>query len=360
MNEHDITLRQTMITGTDATAIVGLNSFRTIADVYLAKKYPQCVERPTGKKAAALDLGNRYEPIIAELYSEKLGCDIFKPEPKTFCSRMEKYRWLGGSPDYLWAGNKRGVECKKISESRYWNTKSQWGAEGTDQVPHEILLQCSHYMMLCGIKEWDVAALIGDYDFRIYRLYADKELCMMLLDKEEEFYQRYVEGNEEPHFGDDEIANFIKAKYPTNTNDKVIEVHPTDVELKRHLTNLLLGRELEKKSKAAHENYKVVIQDIMKDAGEITWKQSDDENVKPIRIDWKKTRDGTKVDWMTVAMKALDASALTPEQREQLVRDHSEVKHGARRFAVYGEPKEQKEIEFGDRKLIATKDDEDE
>ena len=330
---HD-ELRRTMITGTDATAICGLNGFKTEADVYLAKKFPEMVTPPTGKKKQRLEMGNRYEPLIAEMYSEKLHANIYKPTPATFVS--PKWGWLGGSPDFLWNGKTRGVECKKVSSERYYHEKGAWGPDGTDQVPHEYLLQCSHYMLLCGIKEWDLAALIGDSDFRVYRLYVDIELCTMLIQRETEFFKKYIEGDEEPRFNNDDIANFLKKKYPTQSG-ATIEVHPADIDIKNALEKLVATRADLKASKETAEGAKLAVQQIMKDAGELIWEKSDDKNQKPLKITWKASRDGTKVDWKTVALRALDASSLTPEQREALMKDHSEVKPGQRRFLVYGE-----------------------
>jgi len=330
-------LRQQIITGTDATAICGINGFRTEADVYLAKKYPSKVTPPTGIKKKMLEMGLRYEPIIAQMYAERMHCSIYKPLPRTF--RSDKVEWIGGSPDFLWKGQRRGLECKKVSSERYFHQKGEFGPDGSDQVPYEYLIQCTHYMMLCGFTEWDLAALIGDADFRVYRLHLDKELAAMLLGKEEAFYNKYIVGDEEPRFTTEDLMSLLKKKYPTHAEKRVIEVHPTDLELKTAIEKLLRARAFAKGAADALDEAKITVMKEMGDAAELIWERSDEKDAKPLKIMWKKNRDGVKTDWKTVALRALDFAP--QDQREKIVKEHSEPKQGARVFKVYGEEDEE-------------------
>lgn len=323
MTPGELAFRQLGISGTDAAAICGVSSYRTEADVWLSKKHPDKLKTPSKAVLERLRWGHRYENLIAEEYSARTGLDIFKPEPRTFQS--QHVPWMLGSPDFLHSGIKRGLECKKVSE---W-MKFQWGPDGTDIVPPEYLLQCSHYMLMCGYQEWDVAALIGESDFRIYKLFANRDLCAMLLDREERFYTRYVKGDEEPEFSTAEaIAEFLRVKYPKNSK-RVIEVTHHDVELVKSIKILREARANKKLAIANEEEAKNAVKTHMGDAAEAKWEE------ELFKATWKNNKTKIVVDHEKIAEMALEKSTLSPAEKERLIAANTSPKPGPRVFRIY-------------------------
>ena len=80
----------------------------------------------------------------------------------------------------------RILECKTARSGK------DWGEEGTDEIPQYYQTQVQHYMAVLGAPVCDVAVLIGGSDFRIYTVRRDQELIDLLINDEEEFWEKHV------------------------------------------------------------------------------------------------------------------------------------------------------------------------
>lgn len=146
--------RKTYLGGTDVAAICGVNQYMTPLDVYLDKTTDN-IDRPSN---AAMDRGNYFEPIIAELYARKFGValseagTIFHPE----------YSYMAANIDRMVNDGEHILECK--TASFYKGMKQHWGLEGTDQIPMGYLAQAAWYATIAGKPKVDVAALFSSHE----------------------------------------------------------------------------------------------------------------------------------------------------------------------------------------------------
>lgn len=324
LTEQQQAFRQLGITGSDAPAICGVSNYRTEADVWLSKKHPSKVKPLSKTVRDRLEWGHHYEELIARKYATETGIPILKPMPRTFSNA--EVPWLMGSPDFLSIEMELGVECKKVSE---W-MKHGWGPAGTDLVPPDVLMQSVHYMLLTGYRRWDVAALIGESDFRVYTLHANRELLNILVERESQFYSRYIAADEEPVFTTSEaIQQFLRQKYPTGNKARIIEVTENDKELMASISDLRAARAAEKIAKGAHLTAKNGVQGHMGNAAEVHWTE------QGLKITWKNQKDGTAVAWDEIARAALETSTLSPEGKAALIAKFTTPKPGPRKFVVY-------------------------
>ena len=318
--QERIVRRRMLITGSDAGGIVGASPWAGPLDIWMRKKHPTWLEEPNKKALDRMVWGNRHEPTIANAYSEATGYALHKPPLLVH----EKIKWLGGSPDFIIVDQHMGLEVKAVSG---W-FRTEWGAPDTDEIPIAYFMQCQHYMMLTGFEVWDVAVLIDLADFRIYHLVADVDLQGMLIEAEEEFYNRYIAGNEQPAAeGSKQLTAYLKARYPTHTA-KQIQVDPySDKSLKATLLALRDARTRLAVAKLDVNERRLSVMATMKDAGSLHWEEEE------LKITWKQARGTTDVDWKAIAQEAM--KPLTPEKRKQLVDAHCAAKAGSRRFVVY-------------------------
>ena len=101
-------------------------------------------------------------------------------------------------------GSDRGLECKTADK---WAVRSdEWGSgnvyrrtddvveliETSDEVPDAYLLQSQHYMSVTGKQVWDLAALIGGNEFRIYTLNFNQDLDDLVRERCREFWFDHV------------------------------------------------------------------------------------------------------------------------------------------------------------------------
>lgn len=310
--------RREGISGTDAAPIMGLSSWKSPADVWMEKKRPDLLVEKENK---FLYWGIRHEQTIAEEYSKVTGQDL-RPSPLISNPRI---KWMMCSPDrIIMPGGKKGLECKTANERMSY----QWGPAGTDRVPQEYLIQCQHSMMVTNIDEWDLAALIGGCEFRIYHLFKDKELMRIMFQQENEFYTRFIAGGETPTFDwGKSVSEFVRKKYPRHKTGEEFSVDDNgDEVVKKALLELLEAKGILGSTKKLEDTQKTIIQAYMRDSEVLDWK------AKGIHITWRNVKDSVKVDWKKVIEELLPHVNLPADEKKRIIDRNTETAEGVRRF----------------------------
>lgn len=169
--------RQTIIGGTDASAIVGLNRYRSPLDCYLSK-----VEEYQPSDNIDMYRGRILEDAVRRFYCDATGLAVEKPSG---ILRHEEFKFIGGSLDGIASGN-------IVVELKTSRNRGEWGEPGTDEVPQEYLVQATHYLLVTGFSVCEIAVLFSNFDFQIYSIQRDQELVDMLLEREREFWGRIM------------------------------------------------------------------------------------------------------------------------------------------------------------------------
>ena len=183
------------IGGSDIGAIVGLSPYRSAVDVWADK-----VRGETGQSADAIHLrfGQHLEPFVAKEYERVSGHQTHE-HPKTIRHRTHAHLFahvdrlvsVSGGPVLDAQGRvctPTLLECKTASAF----SADQWGQAWTDQVPPAYLVQCIWYTAITGCKEAHLAVLLGNSEFRVYRINHDEELAQGLIDAALTFWDRHV------------------------------------------------------------------------------------------------------------------------------------------------------------------------
>jgi putative phage-type endonuclease len=183
------------IGGSDIAALLGLSPYKSPLELWAQK-----VGHPMRKTSEGVHLrfGQFVEPFVALEYERLTGFHTVEHiEPLLH----PEYEFMYGHVDRLVVPSPEmpavfdGIvmaevllECKTTSVFN----KDEWGEEGSDQVPNAYLLQCAWYMAITGCTKADIAVLLGNQDFRVYRIIRDKELENMLIDQAKKFWEEYV------------------------------------------------------------------------------------------------------------------------------------------------------------------------
>lgn len=152
--------RKKTIGGSEIGAILGLNPWQSA--------YSLWAER-TGR-IPAFDgnlqsrLGSFLEEFVASLFEEVSGKQVHRTN---FIYRNSDYEGLHASPDRLLKHEPAGLEIKTTSAYNVGKFK------GTD-FPGQYYAQAVQYMAVTERRQWYIAVLIGNTDFRIYHLTRDK------------------------------------------------------------------------------------------------------------------------------------------------------------------------------------------
>lgn len=155
--------RQSGIGGSDVGAIVGVNPYRNILNVYIDKTEP---DPPAHEPEGILERGIYLEPIIRELWKKRTNRKLKRAQFR----RHRDHKWMIGHPDSLIRGledelrteaptDQGGVlECKSMGYAVLKKTQDRG-------LSADYQLQCQHYMQLCG-KPWAAVAILHPDSWR--------------------------------------------------------------------------------------------------------------------------------------------------------------------------------------------------
>lgn len=269
--------RQEGIGGSDASAIAGLNPWKSSIQLYMDKKQ----EDPQEIKSLRMELGNRLEGLVAELFTEETGLKVRNVNGML---KNDKYPFALANIDRAIVGEKAFLECK--------TTGSYSLKEWQDGIPGHYEIQCLHYMAITGATHCYIAALIGNSDFIWHKIERDEETIEYLMQIEKEFWEDNILKDVLPlPDGSDAYSSYLKEKYK-KSNGEEIELHllkdGTD-KLLRHDEIVSSIKELEVEKKLIEQEIQLHMEEfeVAKIGNrKITWKTSNRNT-----IDSKKLKD---------------------------------------------------------------------
>lgn len=184
MTDHEYELflaeRRKGIGSSDIGAIFRCNEFGYgPIDVALEK---MGVGRSHGTRSTRM--GNKLEPIIAELFTEETGIRVVKAPTAVH----QEHSWMRANADFLAVDEFLVVETKARGDRR------GWGDAWTDRVPQDILLQCQWQMACYGIHEARVVVLFRLSDLEQFVIPYSEELVALLIESCWEFWEKIQRG----------------------------------------------------------------------------------------------------------------------------------------------------------------------
>lgn len=143
-----------------------------------------------GDRDIRMVVGKALEPGVLSLYTYVTGRQV------TYCDVTSVHPvrpWMAYTPDAICNDERRGVDAKVV----FWDQRRKWG-EKADEIPERVQLQAYWYMAALNYDVWDVCALVGEGEPRVYTIERDPEAEKAMLDRTFEWYSRYLLGDEIP------------------------------------------------------------------------------------------------------------------------------------------------------------------
>lgn len=154
------------IGSSDAAAIMGLDPFRSAADVWLEKV--GMVDGFEGNENT--DRGNRLEPVLIQWAEDQLAEDF--TSDRMFIHQSDA---LIANVDAI------SLDGTAIIEAKTTVIEEGWGEAGTDEVPDRVQVQVAHQFVCIPSARiaWVPVLLPGfkKFDWRLYRVERNSELC---------------------------------------------------------------------------------------------------------------------------------------------------------------------------------------
>jgi len=204
--------RKKHIGASDAPAIVGVDHFRNIADVY----YSKINDLDDIKETDAIEVGNLCENAVLNWFVKERNVKIRRNQ-----NRVHKNKIMSASLDAEVVGIKEGVEAKTSGlTSPYQPT--EWGEPYTDEVPERVIIQCQHQMAVVANMNivW-VPALLGGIGFRLYKVERNESLIRDLEEIELDFWHKNVQKQIPP---EDNLPALSLLKRIKRVPEKVVNI----------------------------------------------------------------------------------------------------------------------------------------
>ena len=311
--------RLTGLGGSDLGAILGLNPYRTPFSIWLEK---------TGRLIPEVDgihlrHGQWNEQFIADEYTRATGLRtqrynaMLRHHEAPLIGHVDRLVIPEGAKIASYKTEIRtdlGLECKTASAFAA-GRDSEWGPAGTDQVPQSYLLQIAGYQALTGCERWDLAALIGNSDLRIYHFTRDHELESYLLEEASRWWRDYVVADTPPPPSSELEA---RQRWPGHTPGKVVDLDEAQAELLRDYAAL-------KRQVKSQEAWEKILRDqlfpVLADADEI---RINGQAVATYRAN----KASDKTDWKALAERLLPCASI--ETRVKLLAEFTTTVPGPR------------------------------
>jgi len=274
LTAEQIQERKSGLFATDAAPVLGLSKYSTPVQVWL-EKTGQTEPRDLSDNEA-VQMGHVMEPVIARLYEDRTGLSL---DHIDYGLRHKDFAFMGSHFDYKIAGKPQLVECKNFSSNRV----NEFGENGTDEVPMDVLLQCVHEAAVFNVEFIDVAVLFGGQKFCIYPLHIDDASKTKLITLEEEFWRKHVVEMTPPEPRTEEETRMLFKK----DNGQVV-IAPTDIQAA--VTRLSQIADSIKQMEEAQDGLKVLVQSYMGESAVLAAQDG-----TPL-VTWKKSKDGVKFD----------------------------------------------------------------
>ena len=234
------------IGGSDIAAILGISPYRSAVEVWLDKvNQAKANELPD---ALPMRLGHFLEPFVVQEYervtgntaSQLIGA-IHHPNHKELFGHIDRMVTPFAPNGDIFAREESIVlECKTCSVFR----SNEWGPSWSDLVPAEYLTQCLWYLGLTKCEEAHLAVLLGNTDFRIYRIRRDRQLEEHMFETAHKFWVEYVLKKVPPALKTRAQAELI---HPAHVEGLSVEANPSTLQdISRYQTLQLELESIEK------------------------------------------------------------------------------------------------------------------
>ena len=267
--------RKRGIGGSDAGAVCGLNPYRTAIQVYYDKTTTEIQQTDN----EAMRQGRDLEDYVARRFMEATGKKVRRANAMYY---HEDHPFMLADVDRMIVGENAGLECKTASP--YMEDKWKDG-----NVPVHYLIQCHHYMAVCGADAWYIAALILGRGFVYYRIDRDEELISSLIQIETDFWKEHVLKKVLPAPDGSETADKAIAEYFRQSSAVSIPLNGFDKKLERRQELLEVMKRMETEKRRIDQELKLYLGEAEMAENEhfrVSWK-----SVESSRLDEKRLKE---------------------------------------------------------------------
>lgn len=244
-------LRKSGIGGSDASAILGFNKWKSAFQLYI-EKTSDFVEEIDNE---FVYWGNVLEDLVAQEFAKRTGKKVQRVNRML---RHPDYPFMTANLDRRVIGEKAILECKTTSTYN----KDAW--EG-DDIPAAYICQLQHYLAVTGYEKAYIAVLIGGNNFVWKEVERDDEFIDLMIEREKDFWENHVLANVPPPIdGTPSAAEFISKMFPQDDGSAIM----LDSQMNTIIEALYAIKDEEKRLKETKSLYENQIKMALENAAE--------------------------------------------------------------------------------------------
>ena len=216
-HEEWLALRHKYIGGSDAAAVVGMNSYVSPYSLWAEKTG----RLPGFEGNLATEVGTYLEEFVAQKFAAETGKKVRKSNQSWF---NDQYPWAIANIDREIVGKDAGLEIKTTSEMNMQKFKG-------GEYPANYYVQCMHYLAVTGKQRWYLAVLIGNRDFKWFTIERDEAEIEALMTAEADFWELVKTDTPPAVDGTAATTEAVKTIYADN-DDRSVDLfgHSTDLQ----------------------------------------------------------------------------------------------------------------------------------
>lgn len=273
-------LRRKGIGGSDASAVAGLNRYKSPVGVFLDKT-GQIEPDEVGEAAY---WGNVLEDVVAREFTIQTGLRVQRSN-KLY--QHPEHKFMLGNVDRLIldkGGRGLGIlECKTANAFKV----GEWE---DDRVPDEYSIQLQHYMAVLGVNYGYFAVLIGGQKFQYKLVERNERIIDSLIQIEDEFWNKHVVPGVPPLIdGSQASTDLLSQLYPVSAPSSEIILDDKQAKL---ITQLVAAKEEADTALEQVKRYENELKTIMGENelaihnGEtvLSWKSNDTSRIDSKRL----------------------------------------------------------------------------
>lgn len=192
LTAEQIAARKTGLGGTDMSVVLGVNPWKTPAELWAEKT--ELIAPEDLDDNELVHFGNVLEDVVASEYVRRRSARENREVKVRRVNRTLRHRTLPtllANLDRDILGEPRVLECKTADK---WSA-GKWGDSFTDQVPDHYIIQAQTYAEVCDVEDVHLAVLIGGNEYREYVIRRDREIGAFIVEEARDFW-RHVENKE--------------------------------------------------------------------------------------------------------------------------------------------------------------------
>ena len=206
-HEEWLALRHKYIGGSDAAAVVGMNSYVSPYTLWAEKTG----RLPGFEGNLATEVGTYLEEFVAQKFASETGKKVRKSNQSWF---NDEYPWAIANIDREIVGEDAGLEIKTTTELNLSKFKG-------GEYPSNYYVQIVHYLAVTGKKRWYLAVLIGNREFKWFTIERDEDEIKALMEAEKNFKQLVDSDTPPMADGASSTASTLTTIYPDSIDSTI-------------------------------------------------------------------------------------------------------------------------------------------